>query len=633
MNTLRPLALVVMGVSGSGKSTIGKLLSSKTDIPFIEGDHYHPEENIQKMTKGVALTDEDRIPWLRQLARVIHDHLEKGSSCILSCSALKADYRRILETDHNAQVKFIYLHGTPEMIVKRMADRQSHFMPLELLTSQFETLEYPVEASRYDTVDTPEHIANTIIHDLSQKTEFGVAGMGVMGSSISRNLASKDFRMALYNREVKGKEEQVAEQLKQAYGELTEAMAFNNLSDFVASLQSPRKILLMVPSGDAVDQLINDLLPLLSKGDVIIDGGNSHYKESSRRLNELRKKGIFFLGCGISGGEKGALEGPSLMPGGSSEGWVISRPFLMVLAARDKNNHPCCSFTGGMGSGHFIKMIHNGIEYAEMQLLAELYHLHKRSGQSAKEISKAFSSYNSGELNSYLLTITCSILSYQDNEGLLLETILDKAGNKGTGSWATISAAELGLPATMIASALFARYLSYFKDKRTAYDREYKFPKPTVNLEPNSIKNAYALARIINHIQGFEILQSYLKNVDHGCELSEVARLWTNGCIIRSELMNSLVEQLKTSSDLLLITQIKEQVQAWKPALESLIIEAIHAGIAVPSFTAALNYLNGITEKKGPANLIQAQRDFFGAHKYQKENDRTEKYYHTNWES
>ena len=632
MNTLRPLALVIMGVSGSGKSTIGKLLSAKTEIPFIEGDDYHPEKNIEKMTKGIALTDEDRIPWLRKLTRVIHDHLENGSSCILSCSALKDGYRRILEAGHSQQVKFIYLHGTPEMIVKRMAGRQRHFMPLELLTSQFDTLEYPVEALRYDTVNTPEYIVNTIIQDLSQKAEFGVAGMGVMGSSISRNLAAKHFRIALYNREVKGKEEQVAKQLKQDHHELTEAKAFNNLSDFVESLQSPRKILLMVPSGDAVEQLINDLLPLLSKGDVIIDGGNSHYKDSCRRFDELSNKGIYFLGCGISGGEKGALEGPSLMPGGSKEGWVIARPFLMAMAARDKNNQPCCSYIGDKGSGHFIKMIHNGIEYAEMQLLAELYHLHKRSGQSTEETAKAFVSYNSGELNSYLLSITCSILSYQADKGLLLDTILDKAGNKGTGSWATISAAELGLPATMIASALFARYLSYFKDQRTTYDQEYEFSKPTVSLEHNTLKDAYALARIINHIQGFEIMQSYLKNVEHGCELSEIARLWTDGCIIRSELMNSLVQQLKSSSELLLIPEIKTQVQAWKPALELVIIEAIRAGIAVPSFTAALNYLNGITEMRGPANLIQAQRDFFGAHKYQKENDPTEKYYHTNWE-
>lgn len=632
MKTSRPLALVIMGVSGSGKTTIGKLLAKKTGFTFIDADEFHPPSNIEKMKQGVPLNDDDRVPWLETLHTEISKFLRKKENCILACSALKHDYRRMLDNGLEANIKFIHLDGTIDTIRDRMASRSAHFMPPDLLASQFVTLEYPVEAMVYPIDSTPEQITEGILYDLSEKAEFGVIGMGVMGSSISRNLARHNFKLALYNREVKGKEESLAVKLVDSHPPMKDALAFNDLNAFVQSLQAPRKILLMIPSGEAVDEVIEQLSTLLSPGDAIIDGGNSHYEKTGQRNKKLKQKGICFLGCGISGGEKGALNGPSLMPGGQKTAYLLAAPFLKSIAARDKQDKPCCSFLGQDGAGHFVKMVHNGIEYAEMQLLAEMYFLMKQAGYSPEDMHKLFTDFNKGEMSGYLLEITANIMNHYENGELLLEQILDKAGNKGTGSWATIAAAKTGVPATMIGEALFARYLSFFREKRKTLEDIYPKKQTAFKIDPEELMKACQLARIINHSQGFDLLRQKARQETYSYQLHEVARLWTNGCIIRSELMDQLSESLKTETEIFMQREITEKVKIYKPFLTATVTRAMSAGIAVPVLSSALNYLNGMTTARGPANMIQAQRDYFGAHKYQKINDDTQEFYHTQWE-
>ncbi|WP_224490326.1 NADP-dependent phosphogluconate dehydrogenase [Robertkochia flava] len=631
MKTPRPLALIIMGVSGSGKSTIGHLLSRATGITFIDADAYHPEANLRKMKHGVPLNDEDRKPWLERLHELIETHIDKEESCILACSALKDNYRRILDKGIEHHVKFIHLDGDISTIRERIHSRSGHFMPPDLLTSQFLTLEKPVEALVYSIESDPEDICNSILEDLTVKAEFGVIGMGVMGCSISRNLATKHIRLALYNREAEG-EEALAEKRIKTYPELKEAKGFNDLQEFTSSLSKPRKILLMVPSGVAVNQVVGQLKALLDPGDVIIDGGNSHYKDTQRLSRELQEAGIWFLGCGISGGEKGALTGPSLMPGGHPEGYLIASPYLWLLAAKDKNGAPCCSYLGKDGSGHFVKMVHNGIEYAEMQLLAELYHLMKRGEYSSEKMHEVFSAFNGGPLESYLLSITCDILNYYENGELLLDAILDKAGNKGTGSWASVAGAKTGTPVSMITASLFARYVSFFKEKRVRLNQSFTPPQEPISLEPEILKQAYTLARFMNHVQGFELLQAGISEESYSYALHEVARIWTQGCIIRSVLMETLSATLKDQPEIMLQEETIETAASCRSALQTVIIAAIKGNVATPALSAALNYLNGITEANSPANLIQAQRDYFGAHKYQKREDPSSDFYHTQWE-
>ena len=329
---------------------------------------------------------------------------------------------------------------------------------------------------------------------------------------------------------------------------------------------------------------------------------------------------------------KGALTGPSLMPGGHREAYLIASPYLRVMAARDRNNDACCSYLGPKGAGHFVKIVHNGIEYGEMQLLAEIYHLVRHTGLPPEQTYKLFADFNTGELSGYLLSITCAILDHYEDGRLLLDSILDKAGNKGTGSWASVAGAEAGIPVNIITESLFARYISFFKEKRTRLHKMYPTKPANVSLEHETIRQAYALARIINHAQGFELLRSKKEQDNYTYDLHEIARVWTRGCIIRSELMETLAETLKDQSDILLQEETQKAVQTCKPALEAVVVEAIRNNLAVPALSAALNYLNGITTADSPAHLIQAQRDYFGAHKYQKRNDTSSNFYHTQWE-
>lgn len=623
--------IYIMGVSGSGKSTIASLLSKDTGIPFFDGDDYHPDENIQKMSSGIPLNDDDRKGWLETLNSLAQkEALNKGA--IIVSSALKESYRKILAHELS-EVHWVFLKGDFETISERLASRTHEYMPSTLLQSQFDTLEIPSYGLHIDIELEPSTIVQKIKHTLMSTSEFGLYGLGVMGKSLSRNLAGKGFSLSLYNRHVDGLEEKVAENFVSEFPELSNSRGFDDVSAFVSSLQLPRKIFLMVQAGKVTDLVIDELLPYLDKGDIIIDGGNSHYKETEERISRLNESKIHFIGSGVSGGEEGALNGPSIMPGGDSEAYTQISPFLEAIAARDSNGDSCCAYVGKGGAGHFVKMIHNGIEYAEMQLLAELYQFMRfAQGYNPDEIADIFESWVNGDLSSYLLEITVDILRTKSPEGWLIDEILDKAGNKGTGSWSTTAAAELGVPATMITAALFARYLSSFKEERriASYIYEPKVPVPN-ELSVDDLANAYQTARVINHHQGIHLISAASKAYGWRLNLPELARIWTNGCIIRSDLMQRLIPILQVTDRILFDDRVHPAVSRSKPSLESFAIESIRAGLSSSCFTAALNFLNGFTSSQSSANIIQAQRDYFGAHTYKRADDPDGESHHTVW--
>lgn len=626
-------AIVIMGVSGSGKTTIGKLLSEKIQIPFFDGDDFHSEENIQKMASGKPLNDEDRKEWLLELNRLIQKNSnEKG--CIIACSSLKKNYRDILSKNVPNAIKFVFLKGSYSEILSRMESRENHFIPSTLLKSQFETLEIPQNAYTISIMQNPDQMVTNIQNEIFNKSDIGLIGLGVMGKSLSRNFVSKGFSLSMFNRHIANTEENIAVNFKAEFEELADAKPFDNLKEFVASLQSPKKIILMIPAGEATDQMIQELEDLLEPNDVIIDAGNSFYKDTNARNLHLAAKGIHFIGCGISGGEEGALNGPSLMPSGSPEAYEILAPILNAIAAKDADGNPCCAYIGKEGSGHFVKMVHNGIEYAEMQLLAEIYKIGVSNGKNPDEISKLLSSWKKDQVDSYLLDITIAILKEKEENNWIIDAIVDKADSKGTGNWTTVEITKEGIPATLIASALYARYLSSFKDLRTEMSAIYSPNKSSENnkeLDWEQLRAAYELARIINHFQGFWLIEGISKKYNWEINLSEVARIWTSGCIIRSQLMQDLVPILKDNKNILVSKNLIPQIIKLKPALSSIVATAIQDGIAVPCLSESINFLNGLTTEKSGANLIQAQRDYFGAHTFQRVDAESGQFFHHHW--
>ncbi|WP_411893594.1 NADP-dependent phosphogluconate dehydrogenase [Winogradskyella sp. A2] len=463
-----------------------------------------------------------------------------------------------------------------------------------------------------------------------ERSVFGIIGLGVMGRSLSLNIADKGFKLSVYNRNIQVEETIVSDFLNKVDSEM-EVLGFTDLVEFVSSLERPRKILIMIKAGNAIDGLISQLLPLLSEGDIIIDGGNSFFLDTNKRELELKNKGIKFLGCGVSGGEKGALNGPSLMVGGHKRAYEFVSTVLEAIAGKDKNGNPCCTLVGKGGSGHFVKMIHNGIEYVEMQLLAEIYSL-LTNEYSSEEISSILSQWNQTDLTSYLLGITSEILSKKEKGKYIIDTILDKAGNKGTGSWSSKIAFDLGSVNTMMSSAVFARYISSLKSKRAKLSNQITARNSKEKIDLNHLENAYRFARIINHHQGFELIKKGSDTYNWNLDLSEIARIWTNGCIIRSEFMEQSILLLSNDKgyldDASIISFLKEN--------ESSIIECLDNGLknrlSLNTFYTAYDYWVAITTERLPANLIQAQRDYFGAHTYQKIGFSENELFHTNWE-
>jgi len=619
-----------MGVSGVGKSTIGKLLSEDLDVPFFDGDDFHPEENIKKMSEGLALHDEDRLGWLQALNKLAVEQQE-NNSCIIVCSALKKSYRDILNTNIENNVKWVFLDGSFLQIKERIDKREGHFMSANLLRSQFDDLEAPDNALKIDISLSPQNIVEIIKKELVKKAVFGVYGLGVMGKSLSRNLAGSGFDLSLFNRHVDGVEVDVAKDFKHRFKELSSAATFDDIESFVISLQQPRKIMLLVNAGKTVDVVIEGLLPFLEEGDILIDGGNSNYIKTKERFDYLKSKKIHFVGAGVSGGEEGALKGPSIMPGGDTETYKHIQPYLETIAAKDANGLPCCTHIGTEGSGHFVKMVHNGIEYVEMQLLAEVYVILGAMGNNPDQIADVLETWKY-TANSYLLEITIDILRKKEGEDWLINHIMDKAGNKGTGNWTSITTAKIGVPSTMINSALFARYISFYKAERIAASKHFDtIITPPSNLLFEDILKAYQFARLINHYQGFKLIQEASKSYEWKLNLSELARIWTNGCIIRSDLMIDLVDIFKFTNNIMESKQITQMLKTLKPSAKKVVAQSILNDLPIPCFSESLNFLNGFAIVDSSANLIQAQRDYFGAHTYQRKNDNSMKSYHTNW--
>ncbi|WP_229201337.1 NADP-dependent phosphogluconate dehydrogenase [Arcticibacterium luteifluviistationis] len=625
------MIVFVMGVSGCGKSTVGDMLAKELNVPFYDGDDFHPQVNINKMSEGIPLNDDDRQGWLESMNKKA---LAAKEGAVFACSALKEKYREILFKNTGNDAYLIYLEGSFELIDARMQARKDHFMPPDLLKSQFATLEVPNYGLHISIDQNPENILKDITNQMEKPTqEFGLVGLGVMGKSLARNLANHGFNLALYNRYAKGSEEKVAERFINEFDELKTAKGFEDMRGFVQSLEKPRRVFLMVNAGKVTDYVISELSELLDEGDVIIDGGNSHFTNTERRGAELAEKGIQFIGTGVSGGEEGALKGPSIMPSGDKTAYDKIAPYLEAIAAKDKNGKGCCTYVGKGGSGHYIKMVHNGIEYAEMQLLAEVFAiLRYNNGLSPNVISTILEEWNKGVLSSYLLEITYKLLKKKEGDKYMVDIILDQAGNKGTGSWTTESMATLGIPATMISSALFARYISAFRTKRTELTAKFDFKiENQSTTEVEDLKKAYLLARLVNHQQGFELIAEASSRYEWGLNLSEIARIWTNGCIIRSGLMETLIDTLKNSTSLLL-SENKEKLSSELQALRNIATVGINSGISMPCHLSALDYLNANLYNHPTANIIQAQRDFFGAHTYKRVDAANGKSYHTIWE-
>lgn len=622
----------VIGVSGCGKSTIGKLLSEKLGTPFFDGDDFHPESNITKMKSGQPLTDKDRSGWLKTLNDLVKEEASKKGA-VIACSALKESYRRILSDDIN-NVDWIYLNGSKEIIAERIQARTGHFMPGKLLDSQFDTLEIPEYGIHVEIKNSPENILTEILHDLEHMKEFGIVGLGVMGKGLARNLARQGFKLSLYNRHVKGLEENVSSKFITEFQELNQCSGYDNVKQFVESLITPRKILIMVQAGEVVDQVINELLNYIEKGDILIDAGNSHYSDTNKRMTSLTNKGINFIGLGVSGGEEGALNGPSLMPGGSRKAYSLIEKFLLSIAAKGINNDPCCNYIGTEGAGHFVKMVHNGIEYAEMQLIAECYSI-LRFGQGLEpvEISNIFNTWNNSELESYLLASTTTILKKRKGDDYLIDLIHDKASHKGTGKWTTITAAELGIPFTMSSAALNARYVSALKDMRVRVSKNLKLKREMHSLDIDAIKNGYMIARVINHCQGFQLIEKASIDYDWEIDLSAVAKVWSGGCIIASALMNELSTLLSEETSLFESQSIQKQLSTNYEDLKNSVSRVLQMGFPIPCFSESLNYLNAIAQENGIGNIIQAQRDLFGAHTYRLKKDPEGESHHTNWEN
>ena len=464
----------------------------------------------------------------------------------------------------------------------------------------------------------------------TKKSEFGVFGLGVMGSSISLNIADKGYELSVFNR-AEGGEEEVVSRFLSSNADRDNIRGFTDLKAFIESLSRPRKILIMIKAGPTVDLVLNNLIPLLSRGDIIIDGGNSHYLNTKRRFELAQRQGIEFIGAGISGGEEGARKGPSIMPGGKKESYELVSEILESIAAKDDFGKTCCTYIGPEGSGHFIKMVHNGIEYVEMQLLAELYALMSKT-MSNEAIAELFESWNQGVLASYLLEITIQILRKKEGDKYLLDLILDKAGNKGTGSWSSKAAFDLGIPNTLMSSAVFARYISSFKNSRIKMSGlvdSVSSIKEDLNLA--SIEKAYEFARLINHQQGFKLMQLASDTYNWDLNFSDIARIWSNGCIIKSYLMNELHKEFMCSKDLFDMDLVTDTLINAETALRETIMSALLERTSMHCFSAAYYYWIDMTTKNLPANLIQAQRDFFGAHTYQRVDAPESEFFHSQW--
>jgi 6-phosphogluconate dehydrogenase len=466
--------------------------------------------------------------------------------------------------------------------------------------------------------------------------DFGLIGLAVMGENLALNVESRGFRVAVFNRTTS-----VVDEFVNGRAAGKQFVGCHSLEEMVKSLSQPRKIMMMVKAGPAVDSLIDQLLPLLQDGDVLIDGGNTLFSDTERRTPYVESKGLLYVGSGVSGGEEGALKGPSLMPGGSEAAWPIIRPIFQSIAAKvgPKADIPCCQWVGPRGAGHYVKMVHNGIEYGDMQLICEAYNLLKNGlGLSNAELYDVFAEWNRGELDSYLIEITRDIFSVKDSETGrdLVDLILDAAGAKGTGKWMSQLALDLGVPSTLVTEAVYARCLSALKGERVRASKVLH--GPSGRLEGNAIefveavRQALYASKICSYAQGFVQLQAAAKEHSWSLDYGSIALLWRGGCIIRAQFLERIKEAFdadKNLENLLLAPYFRDVLEKAQNGWRQAITTAVDLGIWVPAFMTALSYYDGIRQERLPANLLQAQRDYFGAHTYQ----RTDKSgtFHTEW--
>ncbi|MEN8191687.1 MAG: decarboxylating NADP(+)-dependent phosphogluconate dehydrogenase [Bacteroidota bacterium] len=467
------------------------------------------------------------------------------------------------------------------------------------------------------------------------KADIGLVGLAVMGENLVLNMESHGYTVAVYNRTTSKVDDFV-----NGRGKGKNIIGTYSVEEFVNSLERPRKVMIMVKAGGPVDAFIEQVIPYLEEGDIIIDGGNSHFPDTIRRTKYVEEKGFLYIGTGVSGGEEGALLGPSIMPGGSVTAWNEVKPIFQSIAAKVEDETPCCDWVGENGAGHFVKMVHNGIEYGDMQLITEVYQIMKDLlGMSHDEMHEVFKEWNEGELDSYLIEITRDILAYKDEDGSpLVEKILDTAGQKGTGKWTAVASLDVGIPLTLIGEAVFARTLSAMKDERVEASKALSGPTPKFDGNKKefieNLKKALFASKIVSYAQGYVLMKYAAKEYDWNLNYGGIALMWRGGCIIRSVFLGKIKEAFDNNpelSNLLLDPFFEEKILDAQEAWRNVVSTAVTNGIWIPAMSTALNYFDGYRNDRLPANLLQAQRDYFGAHTYERIDKPRGEFFHTNW--
>jgi 6-phosphogluconate dehydrogenase len=466
--------------------------------------------------------------------------------------------------------------------------------------------------------------------------DIGLIGLAVMGQNLVLNMNDHGFKVAVFNRTVTKVDDFLANEAKG-----TQVAGAHSVEELVAMLKRPRRIMLMVKAGDTVDQMIDHIAPHLEAGDIIIDGGNSLFTDSNRRTKALAEKGILFIGTGVSGGEEGARRGPSIMPGGNPAAWPHVKAIFQAIAAKVEDGTPCCDWVGEDGAGHFVKMVHNGIEYGDMQLICEAYDLLRHGlGLTPDELHEVFAEWNKGELDSYLIEITRDIFAKKDEDGApLVDKILDTAGQKGTGKWTVISALDNGQPVTLIGESVFARCLSALKDERVAASAVLKGPTAKPKIADRAkyiedVRRALYCSKIVSYAQGYMLLRAAAKENGWNLNMGGIALMWRGGCIIRSQFLNNIKDAFRKKpglENLLLDKFFSRAVNKYHPSWRRALTQAIKLGVPTPAFSTALAFFDGYRAGRLPANLLQAQRDYFGAHTYERVDQPRGQFFHTNW--
>ncbi len=470
---------------------------------------------------------------------------------------------------------------------------------------------------------------------MTQQADIGLIGLAVMGQNLALNMNDHGYTVAVFNRTTSKVDDFLADE---AQG--TMIIGAHSLEELISVLKRPRRVMLMIKAGRPVDATIEKLVPLLEEGDIIIDGGNSHYPDSTRRTRELAQKGILFIGTGISGGEEGARHGPSIMPGGAPEAWPHVRPIFQDIAAKVADGTPCCDWVGPEGAGHFVKMVHNGIEYGDIQLICEAYDVMQQALDMAPaEMSAVFAEWDKGKLDSYLIEITADILAYTDEDGQpMVDKILDTAGQKGTGKWTAVAALESGIPLTLIGEAVFSRFLSALKEERVAAAAALQSKTPAYTGDKAALladlKEALYASKIVSYAQGYMLMRAMSEETGWQLPYGTIALMWREGCIIRAAFLEDIKAAFEKNPDLtnlLLDPFFKEQIGRAEAAWRRVVSTAVSLGIPVPAMSSALAFYDGYRRKRLPANLLQAQRDYFGAHTYERVDRPRGEFFHTDW--